>query len=438
MSGVFKPCLEILPPAQQRLWPELGRAGELGFALYGGTALALRLGHRFSVDFDFFSEKPLDRDAIQAAFPFMAPSTVLQDERNTVSILVPYGDSERSHVKVAFFGTIDFGRVGDPDMTEDGVLQVASLDDLMATKVKVVLQRAEAKDYRDIVAMLNAGVSLPKGLAAARAMYGLNFQPSESLKAMVYFEDGDLRTLTTDEKNTLVKAVGAVRELPPVEIMSKQLTVSDRALSARIVAARQAGIDQREEGRTQALERAAQPAGGEGRPEAAQDVAREQQALLHAAPTEQAYQEALAVYVQAKYAQVARIEDRLESFIDRHQAKRQQTQANRPRLFSLPGTRRAWKNQGAQQQARLQTLHTRLEAVHKIKQGMGLHAPKLEELATRKLRAENPELAADWDALREAVRRQQLRTRKPEQGRKGTEQRERQGRGQTLGRNRPP
>ena len=53
MSGVFKPCLEILPPAQQRLWPELGRAGELGFALYGGTALALRLGHRFSVDFDF-------------------------------------------------------------------------------------------------------------------------------------------------------------------------------------------------------------------------------------------------------------------------------------------------------------------------------------------------------------------------------------------------
>lgn len=45
----FKPCLHMLPPAQQRLWPELGRAADLGFALYGGTAIALRLGHRFSV-----------------------------------------------------------------------------------------------------------------------------------------------------------------------------------------------------------------------------------------------------------------------------------------------------------------------------------------------------------------------------------------------------
>ena len=38
------------------------------------------------------------------------------------------------------------------------------LDDLMATKVKVVLPRAEAKDYRDVAAMLNAGVSLSRGL----------------------------------------------------------------------------------------------------------------------------------------------------------------------------------------------------------------------------------------------------------------------------------
>jgi predicted nucleotidyltransferase component of viral defense system len=47
-----------------------------------------------------------------------------------------------------FFDTIAFGRVGEPDFTDDGVLQVASFADLMATKVKVVLQRAEAKDYR--------------------------------------------------------------------------------------------------------------------------------------------------------------------------------------------------------------------------------------------------------------------------------------------------
>lgn len=87
--------------------------------------------------------------------------------------------------------------------------------------------KSEAKDYRDIAAMVEAGVSLSAGLAAAREIFGTAFQPSESLKAMVYFEDGDLRTLTKDEKNTLVKAVSAVRELPQVSILSRQLAAKD-------------------------------------------------------------------------------------------------------------------------------------------------------------------------------------------------------------------
>lgn len=231
MIGTFQPRMEILPPAQQRLWPELRMAADLGFVLYGGTAIALRLGHRSSVDFDFFTEMPIDREAIQAAFSFMAQSTVLQDERNSLSVLVPYGDAEHSHVKVSFFGAIGFGRVGEPDSTADRVLQVASFNDLMATKVKVVLQRVEAKDYCDIAAMVKAGVSLPSGLAAARQMFGPNFQPSESLKAMVYFECGDLHTLTEGEKNTLVKAVSSVRELPAIEILSRQLSVTLNSLA---------------------------------------------------------------------------------------------------------------------------------------------------------------------------------------------------------------
>jgi len=153
----------------------------------------------------------------------MEQSTTLQDQGNTWVVLVPYGNSERAHVKVSFFGAIAFGRVGEPDLTDDGVLQVASFDDLMAIKVKVVLQRAEAKDYRDIAAMLNAGVSLPRGLASARVLFGPSFQPSESLKALVYFNDGDLKTLTAAEKTTLVDAVKAVRDLPEVVLHASSL-----------------------------------------------------------------------------------------------------------------------------------------------------------------------------------------------------------------------
>lgn len=221
--NTFKPRMDALPSAQQRLWPQLRSASDLGFTLYGGTAIALRLGHRDSVDFDFFSEKPLDRETIKSAFPFVARSTTIQDQGNTWVVLVPNGDSEKDHVKISFFGTLAFGRVGEPDFTDDGVLQVASFDDLMATKVKVVLQRAEAKDYRDVAAMVKAGVSLSRGLASARLLFGPNFQPSESLKALVYFNDGDLKTLTIAEKTALVEAVKAVRDLPDVTLVSKRL-----------------------------------------------------------------------------------------------------------------------------------------------------------------------------------------------------------------------
>lgn len=220
--GVFKPFFQILPPAQRHLWPALGRASELGFVLYGGTAIALRLGHRHSVDFDFFSDEALDREVIKTTFPFVAQSQVLQDRQNVLTVSVPFGAKE--HVKVSFFGTIGFGRVGEPDLTEDGLLQVASLDDLMATKVKVILQRAEAKDYRDIAAMLNFDVSLAKGLSAARLLYGVNFQPSESLKALVYFGDGDLHTLSKREKDCLVEAASAVCHLPAAAVVSRKLT----------------------------------------------------------------------------------------------------------------------------------------------------------------------------------------------------------------------
>lgn len=224
MTGTLSPRLDILPLAQQRLWPELQPAAGLGFTLYSGTAVALRLGHRVSIDFDFFCAQPLAPAELRAAFPFMTIATVLQDTPNTLSLLVPYGNSERTHVKVSFFGSIDFGRVGIPDITNDGVLHIASSDDLLATKVKVILQRIEAKDYRDLAAMLAAGASLPRGLAAARTLFGTAFQPSESLKAMVYFKGGDLHMLSQNEKNRIVEAVSAVRDLPEVPLLSHELT----------------------------------------------------------------------------------------------------------------------------------------------------------------------------------------------------------------------
>lgn len=226
MTDRFTPRMDILPVAQQSLWPQLRAAVPSGLVLYGGTAIALRLGHRQSVDFDFFCADALDQVRIRHSFPFLSQSTVLQDRPNALTVQVSDGDIAHQSVKVSFFGMIEFGRVGEPQLTDDGVLLVASLDDLMATKLKVLLQRSEAKDYRDIAAMLDSGVSLSRGLASAREMFRPTFQPSESLRALSFFGDGDLHTLGDGEKRTLVKAAREVRELPEVKLVDSRLAPS--------------------------------------------------------------------------------------------------------------------------------------------------------------------------------------------------------------------
>ncbi|MDE0221793.1 MAG: nucleotidyl transferase AbiEii/AbiGii toxin family protein [Spirochaetaceae bacterium] len=163
---MLEPMLDILPKAQRELWPALVEIPD-NFVLYGGTALALRLGHRSSVDFDFFSSQRLDTEALYK-IPFVADAEVLQREPTALTLSVNPPDP----VKVSFFGDIGFGRVSSPDQTADGVLAVASLLDLFGTKLKVLLQRVAARDYLDLAAILRAGIPLQDGLGAAVALYG--------------------------------------------------------------------------------------------------------------------------------------------------------------------------------------------------------------------------------------------------------------------------
>ncbi|HET6619944.1 MAG TPA: nucleotidyl transferase AbiEii/AbiGii toxin family protein [Dongiaceae bacterium] len=222
MSRAFKPRLEVLPAAQRRIWPELKGLAAVGFVLYGGTAIALRLGHRFSIDFDFLTDRALDRRALQKIAPAFGRATFLQEMSDTVTALVPIG---KQRVKISLFAGLRIGRVGRPDWTDDGVLQVAAINDLMATKLKVLLQRVEAKDYLDIAAMLEHGADLAIGLANARALYGRAFQPTECLKALIYFKEGDLRAVPRATRSRLIAAVNAVRDLPKARRLSRSLSI---------------------------------------------------------------------------------------------------------------------------------------------------------------------------------------------------------------------
>jgi hypothetical protein len=62
-------------------------------------------------------------------------------------------------------------------------------------------------------------LGLATGLAIAKEMFGPNFQASESLKALSYFNDGDLSTLPNSTKSGLINAAARIRELPKVKLL---------------------------------------------------------------------------------------------------------------------------------------------------------------------------------------------------------------------------
>ncbi len=197
--------LDILPAAQRLFWPELA-AMPRKFVLYGGTAIALQLGHRQSVDFDFFCSGALDPLALHADLPFLRDAMIVNQAPNTLTCRVTRGDS----VLVTFMGTTALRQLRSPLTSPDNGCRIASLLDLAATKVSVVQQRAEAKDYLDIAALLRAGITLEQALAAAALVFGEGFDAQATLKALCFFGDGDLHTVDMRTRDELVGAAKAV------------------------------------------------------------------------------------------------------------------------------------------------------------------------------------------------------------------------------------
>jgi hypothetical protein len=82
----FSPQFAALPPEQQGVWTHLAPLSALGFVLYGGTAIALRLGHRPSVDFDFFTDQPLDQGVLVQHVSLLSAAQTIQLVPNTWTV----------------------------------------------------------------------------------------------------------------------------------------------------------------------------------------------------------------------------------------------------------------------------------------------------------------------------------------------------------------
>lgn len=171
---------EILDEARRQLLPAFSFC-KSQFYLAGGTSLALQIGHRDSIDFDFFSPEDIDTTelfgAVQEAF---AGHTILktQEEKNTLSVLV---DGE---VRVSFFA---YPYTLIRDVLEEEYLRLASKEDIACMKLSAITGRATEKDYVDIYFLLKE-YPLNTLLDLARQKFP-NLDTALVLKSLVYFDD---------------------------------------------------------------------------------------------------------------------------------------------------------------------------------------------------------------------------------------------------------
>jgi len=201
--------LDILPNAQRELLKFLQQVPD-SFVLYGGTAIALYLGHRKSIDFDFFSNESFDSLNLYRRIPFLYNSQIIQSQSNTLTALVK---TFKEPVKVSFFGNLGLKQVNYPGNL-DSKVKIASLLDLFGMKCATIPQRVEKKDYVDVYAILTKTIySLEEGLGAAQTIYGNQFNPIFTLKALAYYDNEELSDLESSIKNELVKRANSTKTI---------------------------------------------------------------------------------------------------------------------------------------------------------------------------------------------------------------------------------
>ncbi len=212
----FEPRLDILPPAQRWLWNELSLTPS-HFVLYGGTAVALRLAHRQSEDFDFFSSEAFDPPILKKRINYLSGAEIVQSSQNTLTCIVDRGGP----VQVSYFGGLALKRVADPERAQGGIWVASSLD-LLAVKLGALMGRGVYRDYFDIDTLLRAGLDLQQGLAAAQGVYGPEFSPVVAVKALTFYDEGDLHRLDAATRKRLATAAEKAnpRQVTPMVAMS--------------------------------------------------------------------------------------------------------------------------------------------------------------------------------------------------------------------------
>jgi len=165
------------------------------FYLAGGTALALQIGHRDSIDFDFFCSKDIDTKKlfeelteVFSAFKILK----IQEEKNSLTVLID------SDIKLSFF-TYKYKLLN--KLIDEENLRLASILDIGCMKLSAIVSRAANKDYIDIFYILQ-NIKLEDLLKKAQEKFP-DLDKNLILKSLVYFEDIDIEPIVFKNNNNV-------------------------------------------------------------------------------------------------------------------------------------------------------------------------------------------------------------------------------------------
>lgn len=172
---------EILNQEQLNLLPLL-KEFRRNFYLVGGTAIALQIGHRRSIDFDLFCEKSIQPTKILDKFHTQKFKTLVTRRVDEQLNLVV------NDVKFTFF---QYPFTIYPNIEFQGYVKIPDLLQLAAMKAYALGRRSKWKDYVDLFFILKQFHSIEDIVEKAYKIFGDLFSEKQFRAQLMYFDDID-------------------------------------------------------------------------------------------------------------------------------------------------------------------------------------------------------------------------------------------------------
>ena len=170
---------EILTETQSKLLP-IVKLFSKKFGLVGGTAIALHLGHRESIDFDLFNFDEFNNYSVKMKITkHRVIDTILVNKKGEYTFLI-------DQVKFTFFQfpyQINFSE------SFDGIIKLPDLLTLAAMKAFALGRRAKWKDYVDLYFILRANHTVSEITTKGREVFGNEFNEKIFRTQLAFFED---------------------------------------------------------------------------------------------------------------------------------------------------------------------------------------------------------------------------------------------------------